>query len=129
MSAFDIQIGGNHYKDFKIQPTEFIHKNNLTFLQGCVIKRVCRYNKKGTPVEDLEKCIHEITMLQELHTPFRILKIFKLLPLSTQVSKFVKENKLSAFQHIAILLVCIYTNKKGLEEAKDIIRDEINYIK
>jgi hypothetical protein len=51
------QIGGNHYKDFHIQPYEFISKNNLSFFQGNVIKYVCRYmNKNG--IEDLDKIIH-----------------------------------------------------------------------
>jgi hypothetical protein len=27
------QIGGNHYKDFHIQPYEFISKNNLSFFR------------------------------------------------------------------------------------------------
>ena len=51
------QIGGNHYKDFTIQPYEFISKNNLSFFQGNVVKYVCRYlNKNG--IEDLEKIKH-----------------------------------------------------------------------
>jgi len=51
------QIGGNHYKEFKIQPYEFISKNNLSFFQGNVVKYVCRYlNKNG--IEDLEKIKH-----------------------------------------------------------------------
>ena len=51
------QVGGNHYKDFHIQPYEFISKNNLSFFQGNVIKYVCRYmNKNG--IEDLDKIIH-----------------------------------------------------------------------
>ena len=37
------QIGGSHYKDFHIQPYEFISKNDLSFFQGNVIKYVCRY--------------------------------------------------------------------------------------
>lgn len=53
----DKQIGGNHYKEFHIQPYEFISKNNLSFFQGNVIKYVCRYlNKNG--IEDLDKIIH-----------------------------------------------------------------------
>ena len=28
------QIGGSHYKNFHIQPYEFISKNDLTFFQG-----------------------------------------------------------------------------------------------
>ena len=54
----DKQIGGSHYKNFYIQPYEFISKNNLSFFQGCVVKYVCRYLFKGTPIQDLEKIIH-----------------------------------------------------------------------
>ena len=51
------QIGGNHYKNFTIQPYEFISKNNLSFFQGNVVKYVCRnLNKNG--IEDLDKIIH-----------------------------------------------------------------------
>jgi hypothetical protein len=53
----DKQIGGNHYKEFTIQPYEFISKNNLSFFQGNVVKYVCRYLKKNG-IEDLEKIIH-----------------------------------------------------------------------
>ena len=53
----DRQIGGSHYKDFHIQPYEFISKNNLSFFQGNVVKYVCRYLTKNG-VEDLEKIIH-----------------------------------------------------------------------
>ena len=31
----DRQIGGSHYKKFKIQPYEFISKNDLSFLRQC----------------------------------------------------------------------------------------------
>ena len=47
------QIGGSHYKNFRIQPYEFISKNNLSFFQGCVVKYVCRYLKKDK-IKDLE---------------------------------------------------------------------------
>ena len=51
------QIGGSHYKDFFIQPYEFISKNDLSFFQGNVIKYVCRYQRKGG-AEDIKKIIH-----------------------------------------------------------------------
>ena len=53
----DRQVGGSHYKNFHIQPYEFISKNNLSFFQGCVVKYVCRYMKKDK-IKDLEKIIH-----------------------------------------------------------------------
>lgn len=63
--ALSEQIGGSHYKNFPIQPVEFIEKNNLSFLEGCVVKRICRYDQKNG-VEDLRKAIHEIRLLMEL---------------------------------------------------------------
>jgi len=56
------QVSGSHYKNFKIQPIEFIHKNNLDYIQGNIIKYVCRYKDKNG-VEDLEKAKHYIEML------------------------------------------------------------------
>ena len=53
----DKQIGGSHYKDFHIQPYEFISKNDLSFFQGNVVKYVCRYLHKNG-IEDLEKIKH-----------------------------------------------------------------------
>ena len=51
------QIGGSHYKNFHIQPYEFISKNNLSFFQGVVIKYVVRYLIKDG-IKDLDKIIH-----------------------------------------------------------------------
>jgi len=66
-SPLQTQIGGDHYKNFAIQPIEFIFKNDIGFIEGCVIKRMCRYKYKGTPIEDLEKAKHEIEFLIEFH--------------------------------------------------------------
>ena len=64
-TALDTQIGGEHYKNYAIQPVEFITKNKLGFLEGCVIKRICRYEDKNG-LEDLKKAKHEIDLLIEL---------------------------------------------------------------
>ena len=56
------QVGGDHYKNLVIQPVEYITANNLSYLQGSVIKYVTRYqNKNG--VEDLQKAIHFVKMM------------------------------------------------------------------
>lgn len=62
MKATDIQEGGNHYKEFTIQPTEFIHKNRIPFIEGNVIKYVCRWRKKNG-LQDLKKAKHYIDLL------------------------------------------------------------------
>lgn len=65
-SALDTQVGGNHYKNFKIQPVKFIETNDLTFLEGCIIKRICRWSRGGKGKQDLLKARHEIDLLLEL---------------------------------------------------------------
>lgn len=64
-SALETQVGGNHYKDLKIQPIEFIHANNIPFCEANAIKYLCRWrNKNG--IEDLKKARHYIDLLIEL---------------------------------------------------------------
>ena len=55
--AFPQNKGPKHYKKYKIQPFEFISKNELNFFQGNIIKYACRYKMKDG-VKDLEKIIH-----------------------------------------------------------------------
>jgi len=64
--ATDRQVDGRHYKDFIVQPVEFTEKNNLSFLEGCVIKRVCRHSRGGKGEEDIHKAIHELELILEL---------------------------------------------------------------
>jgi hypothetical protein len=68
MSALENQVAGDHYKKMKIQPVEFIHANNLNFLEGCIVKRITRWRNKPASrrFEDLEKIKHEIDLLIEL---------------------------------------------------------------
>jgi len=65
MSKTETQIGGTHYKDLAIQPVTFITANKLSFLEGCVVKRMCRHRRKNG-IEDLRKAIHEIELMIEL---------------------------------------------------------------
>lgn len=66
-SALAVQVGGGHYKDRAIQPVEYTEMNNLSFLEGCVVKRITRWRDKAG-FEDLEKAKHEIDLLIELET-------------------------------------------------------------
>lgn len=66
MSALDIQIGGEHYKNAKIQPVQYIEANDLGFLEGCVVKRITRHDKPtGKGRQDIEKAIHELQLILE----------------------------------------------------------------
>ena len=62
MKSLKKQIGGNHYKKYKIQPIEFILKNNIGFCEANIIKYVLRFKEKGG-VNDLLKAKHYIELL------------------------------------------------------------------
>ena len=62
--VYSKQIGGSHYKDMVVQPSEFINKNKLLFAEGNAIKYICRHAHKGE-VQDLEKAKHYIDMIIE----------------------------------------------------------------
>ena len=65
VKATDEQIGGNHYRDMPIQPIEFIVKNKLPFIEGNIIKYICRHRSKNK-AEDIKKVIHYCKLLLEL---------------------------------------------------------------
>ena len=63
-TALDKQEGGSHY-DLPIQPLEYIHANNLGYIEGNIIKYATRHkNKNGA--EDIKKIIHYCELLLEL---------------------------------------------------------------
>lgn len=62
-NPLDIQVGGGHYKGFKIQPIEFCVANRLDLFQKDIIKYACR--RKGDTakrIEDLNKAKHLIDL-------------------------------------------------------------------
>jgi hypothetical protein len=64
-SALDVQVDGDHYKKFKIQPIEFIHANDIPFIEGNIIKYIVRWREKNG-IKDLEKVKHYVDLLIDL---------------------------------------------------------------
>jgi len=106
MGSLEKQIGGNHYKRFKIQPIEFIILNNLNFPEGNVVKYVCRHKFKDG-LKDLEKAKHYIEMLIEFRN-----KLNKELPLL----KFVLANEIPYTEGKIIKSVLEYSKSGHIKE-------------
>ena len=68
MKASDKQVGGGHYKDMPIEPSEFSQKNKLTWCEANAVKYVCRHRFKNG-VEDINKAIHYLELLKEWEYP------------------------------------------------------------
>jgi hypothetical protein len=64
-TALDKQVGGSHYKGLAIQPAEYMHKNDIGYLPGNVIKYISRYKQKNG-IEDLKKAYHYIEIIAKL---------------------------------------------------------------
>jgi hypothetical protein len=64
MNTYNKQVGGKHYKKYKIQPAEFIIQNNIPWSEGEAIVHIIRHTDKAGK-EDLEKAKHYIDMIIE----------------------------------------------------------------
>ena len=67
-SPFDVQEGGDHYKDFPIQPALFCQKNRIPWCEANIIYYACRHKSKNGR-EDLQKIKHYVNMLIEMEYP------------------------------------------------------------
>ena len=63
-TANDQQVDGSHYQT-EIQPWDFIEANQLTFVEGNIVKYVARHRKKNG-VRDLMKAKHYLEKLIEI---------------------------------------------------------------
>jgi|TARA_R100000084_G_C4622691_1_gene134044 hypothetical protein len=56
--------GSKHYKNFKIQPGQYILRNNMKFPEGNVIKYTSRHDQEtGGGKKDILKAIHYLEMI------------------------------------------------------------------
>ena len=65
-NAWDKQVGGDHYKQYAIQPAKFALANGLDYAQSNAIKYIVRHKDKNG-VQDLDKAIHYIELLKQHH--------------------------------------------------------------
>jgi hypothetical protein len=61
----DIQIGGDHYRKYKIQPIEYCQGNELNCCESNIVKYATRHRDKGGRV-DVEKIIHYAQIILEM---------------------------------------------------------------
>ncbi len=67
--ASEDQVGGTHYKDFRIQPGLFSTVNKISHMRGEAIDYICRSQvgggEKQDPIKDLLKAKHCIDLVLE----------------------------------------------------------------
>ena len=65
MSATKKQVGGTHYKKYKIQPEESAQANEPNYCESNIIKGAVRHRDKNK-ADDVRKIIHYAELLLEL---------------------------------------------------------------
>ena len=68
------QVGGNHYKQYKIEPVVYITKNRLSYNMGNIVKYASRVDTRDElklselklKVKDLQKIAHYAEIASEL---------------------------------------------------------------
>jgi len=129
--SLNTQIGGNHYLKLKMQPIDFIVKNNIPFIEANIIKYISRYgNKNG--IEDLKKIKHYIELSKQLsikdYSKFVILDEIRkesIKHLINNATEYCDINKFSEKQKFIILKTCLsildIENKFILYKSIDIV--------
>ena len=60
IGAAGTQVGGDHYRQNKVQPWDIVDDWGLDFYRGNALKYLLRAGRKGPAVEDLKKAKHYI---------------------------------------------------------------------
>lgn len=125
MKALDKQVGGDHYKKYKIQPIEFTIANKLSFLQGNIVKYVTRFQDKNG-IEDLTKVLHYIDfMIQSydhsfFHKVKRWLLVNNWIKLKIRPIDYGVDNDLLTAVRGIINCVVLYDERRDLDNAKSL---------
>lgn len=68
-NPLDVQVGGSHYKHFKIQPVEYTRANRFGDIEAAIIWYISRWQVKGG-FQDLEKIKHFCDLLMEMEVKY-----------------------------------------------------------
>ncbi len=61
-----MQVGGSHYQT-EYQEWDFVENNGLGVMEHAIIKYICRWRDKGDGIVDLQKALHYLDKLIDLH--------------------------------------------------------------
>ena len=120
MNPLDVQVGGQHYKKYKIQPVELYNKFCLGFGESNLIKYSMRHQDKNG-LQDLEKVEHYCDLIIQFNNP-----IGKFIPLD-YIDHFAHVNNLSSFAEQVIEEVSLWLlngSSDHLQSVKSLIREE-----
>jgi len=120
MNSLDVQVGGQHYKKYKIQPVELYNRFCLGFGESNLIKYSMRHQDKNG-LQDLDKVEHYCDLMIQFNNPIGKFMSFD------YIEHFAHVNNLSPFARQVIEEVSLWllnSSSDHLQSVKSLIREE-----
>lgn len=118
MKTTETQVGGNHYKNMKMQPVKLFALTKCTAFQANIWKYITRYKQKNGK-EDIKKAMHYAELAIELKCDGEIygdkLK---------SVERFCEINELSAVVAQIVLYAAYNHYRHVIQKCKELIANE-----
>lgn len=122
MSVNDKQVGGEHYRS-KVQHWDYVELNGLRYTEGCATKYATRNRKKGHQRQDLEKAVHYVEKVQDLHRNGVLAP--RTAPIVITPEEFARSNDLTENEAEVVLLLTFWESDPELTRAIELLREMI----
>ena len=119
------QHGGDHYKNGGTEHWDLVERYGIGYLEGCATKYVARWRKKGG-VEDLEKALHYVDKLMELHQHQGRMPR-GIVPLSALGAFFKDQGISNVFEKAVIQGLCRWETIHHLADTRDTLNQLLEY--
>ena len=124
MSANERQVGGTHYQSNYIH-WDWVLAIRMGYLEANATKYLARWDKKGVPLQDLEKALHYVEKLIEC-APLCIEHVNRMRPsvdfVTAETGRFLRANKIVAQTAAACWGLALWTTTDRLVDAAANIR-------
>jgi hypothetical protein len=123
MSVNNTQVGGTHYAT-QFQHWDFVHQFQLGYFEGQVTRYVTRHRRKKG-LEDLNKALHFVEKMIELHTTSVFSPTHTLPADAYRLSDYVKANNLGEGEAQVMVRMTTWRHVVDLQVTKNLILDLI----
>ena len=123
MNPNERQVGGDHYKNGKCEHWDYVELNGLRYTEGCATKYATRNRKKGHQRQDLEKAVHYVEKVQDLHRNGVLAP--RTAPIVITPEEFARSNDLTENEAEVVRLLTFWESDPELTRAIELLREMI----
>lgn len=123
MSALETQVGGDHYKKYKLQPVQFAQINGYDTCSSYALKHITRHaDKLGR--QDIEKAIHYVELRQELMSNVNTAHLAPFAP-TIPMARYITENNIPRAEALILDLLDLWLREPDVAEYPEKIKRKL----